>query len=164
MKTAKLSLLLLSFFLFVFTATELKAQYSSDEPNLVELASSNEQFSTLVELVTAAGLADVLQSDEYTVLAPTNAAFEEVPQETLDALANDADLLRTVLLTHVIAGSVNAETVMGLDEAPTAAGNVLPISVSDAGVQIGNAMVTQTDIMASNGIIHVVDSVIMPPQ
>lgn len=163
MKIAKLSLLL-SLFLFVFTAAEMKAQYSSDEPNLVELASSNEQFSTLVELITAAGLADVLQEDEYTVLAPTNEAFEAVPQETMDALANDTELLRTVLLTHVISGSVNAESVMGLDEAPTAAGNVLPVSVSDAGVQIGNAMVVQPDVMASNGIIHVVDSVIMPPE
>lgn len=178
MKYLKISLLLLSLSILFSSLTELNAKAilddsnpveieSSDhhnEMNLVELAASDERFSTLAELVQAAGLADVLQNDEFTVLAPTNEAFEAVPQETLQALANDVELLRTVLLTHVISGSVMSETVVGLDEAPTAAGNVLPISVNNSGVQIGNAMVTETDLKASNGVIHVVDSVIMPPQ
>lgn len=164
MKTAKLSLLIISLFLFVFTTAELNAQADASEPNLVEVASSNDDFSTLVELVTAAGLGDILQSDEFTILAPPNAAFEEVPQETMEALSNDVELLREVLLTHVISGSVTADIVTQVDEAPTAAGNVLPVNVSGNSVQIGNATVIETDIMASNGVIHVVDSVIMPPE
>jgi uncharacterized surface protein with fasciclin (FAS1) repeats len=178
MKSMKLSLLLLAFSVLFSNAAELNATTSvnetdpseiesadhHEEMDLVELAASDERFSTLVELVQAAGLVDVLKSDNFTILAPTNEAFEAVPQETLDALANDVDLLRTVLLTHVISGSVMAETVVGLDEAPTAAGNVLPINVSDSGVQIGNAMVTETDLQASNGVIHVMDAVIMPPE
>lgn len=177
MKFMKLSLLLAVSLLFVNTTglhaktiindsnpDKIESADHHNEMDLVELAASDERFSTLVELVQAAGLVEVLKNDEFTVLAPTNEAFEAVPQETLQALANDVELLRTVLLTHVISGSVMAETVVGLDEAPTAAGNVLPINVSDSGVQIGNAMVTETDLKASNGVIHIVDSVIMPPE
>lgn len=148
-----------------FAAVSTFAQYNSDsEPSIVEIATSNDDFSTLAMLLTEAGLVDVLENgDNYTVFAPTNEAFEAVPEETLQALLADLDLLREVLLTHVVVGAVTSEQVVGLSEAPTAAGNVLPISSGDYGVRVGNATVTQADVMASNGVIHVVDAVIMPP-
>lgn len=164
MKTLKTFSILLV--ITAFAAVNTMAQYSSSdsEPSIVDIATSNDDFSTLAMLLTEAGLVDVLENGEnYTVFAPTNAAFEEVPQETLQALLSDLDLLREVLLTHVVVGVVTSEQVVEISEAPTAAGNVLPVNVTDAGVGIGNATVIQADVMASNGVIHIVDSVIMPP-
>jgi uncharacterized surface protein with fasciclin (FAS1) repeats len=171
MKSLKISLTaiiisgLLAVSSFAQFAVSSFAQYSADHhESVVDLASGDERFSTLVSLLEQAGLVEILQNgEEFTIFAPTNDAFAEVPQETLDALQGDVELLREVLLTHVIVGTVPSDLVAQIDEAPTAAGNTLPVSTAD-GVQIGNATVTEADLMASNGVIHVVDAVIMPPQ
>ncbi|AXJ02079.1 Uncaracterized surface protein [Cyclonatronum proteinivorum] len=172
LKTAALSLFVLA---FIFSTAN--AQYSSysqtasataieeaEAPNIVDLVTSNDDFSTLAMLLTEAGLVEtVREAGDITVFAPTNAAFEQVSQTQLQALLADHDLLREVLLTHVIGATVTSDVVTQIEEAPTAANNVLPVVVNDSGVRVGNAKVTDVDIMASNGVVHVVDAVIMPP-
>jgi uncharacterized surface protein with fasciclin (FAS1) repeats len=137
---------------------------ASTNENLVQTASSAPQFSTLVKLVKKAGLASTLSGKtKYTVLAPTNAAFAKVPKKTLDALAKDKAKLKAVLLYHVIKGSVPASTVVTLHSAKTVNGATVKIRVRDKKVYINNARVTKTDIRASNGIIHAINRVLLPP-
>lgn len=134
-------------------------------PNIVDLVTSNGEFSTLAMLLTEAGLVETVREAEgLTVFAPTNEAFEEVPEETLQALLANREMLQEVLLTHVIGGVVTSDVVTQIEEAPTAANNVLPVKTTYNGeVRVGNARVVDADIMASNGVVHVVDAVIMPP-
>ncbi|MCC5932617.1 MAG: fasciclin domain-containing protein [Candidatus Cyclonatronum sp.] len=175
MKFSKIASLFLAAFFLSFAiaqaqyggATYTEASNVSEErsQNIVDVVTNNSEFSTLAMLLTEAGLADAVRdADGLTVFAPTNAAFEEVPEETLQALLADRELLQEVLLTHVIGSVVTSDVVTQLEEAPTAANNVLPVNTSYNGtVTVGNATVTDVDIMASNGVIHVVDAVIMPP-
>lgn len=133
--------------------------------NIVEIAAGNPQFSTLVEAVKAAGLVETLSGEgPFTVFAPTNAAFEKLGKETLDAVLKDKEKLTKILLAHVVKGKVTADQAVALDGkmAKTAGGAELPVKVEDGKVCIGKANVVKTDIMASNGVIHVIDSVIIP--
>jgi uncharacterized surface protein with fasciclin (FAS1) repeats len=100
---------------------------------------------------------------KYTILAPTNAAFAKVPKKTLDALAKDKAKLKAVLLYHVIKGSVPASKVVKLSSAKTVNGASVKIRVRNKKVYVNNARVTKTDVRASNGIIHVIDRVLIPP-
>ncbi len=121
-------------------------------------------FTTLLTAVGAADLADTLNSDgPFTLLAPTDAAFAAVPSEVLNALLADPAELARVLLYHVISGEVPASTVVTLTKATTVQGNSVTISVEGGNVRINNALVTVTDIEAENGIIHVLDAVLLPP-
>lgn len=132
--------------------------------DIVDVASGAGIFQTLLTAVGVAGLEDTLRSEgPFTVFAPTDDAFAAIPADTLNALLNDVDALTNVLLYHVVAGAaVPASEVVGLTEVTTANGLVLPIDASN-GVRVGNANVLQTDVIASNGIIHVIDSVLLPP-
>ena len=131
-------------------------------PSIVELAVASEGLTTLVAALKAADLVGALSGEgPFTVLAPTDDAFGDLPAGTLEDLLADTEKLKTVLLSHVIEGSVLAEKVVTLDSATTLSGQTLPISTSD-GVQIGGAAVTKTDILASNGVIHLIDKVITP--
>lgn len=133
--------------------------------NIVEIAAGNENFSTLVAAVKAAGLVETLSGEgPFTVFAPTNAAFEKLGKETIEAVLKDKEKLTKILLAHVVKGKVTAEQAVGLDGkmAKTAGGAELPIKVTDGKVTIGKATVVKTDIMASNGVIHVIDTVIIP--
>ncbi|MDO8860503.1 fasciclin domain-containing protein [Haliea sp. E1-2-M8] len=135
------------------------------KPNIVEVAAGNDDFSTLVAAVQAAGLADVLSGKgPFTVFAPTNAAFAKLPAGTVESLLEPANKQKLVdiLTYHVVAGKVYAKDVVELTEATTVNGANVSITVTDAGVQIDNATVVTTDIEASNGIIHVIDTVILP--
>ena len=132
--------------------------------NLVQVAQSDPQFSTLVELVTKAGLADTLSSGSYTVFAPTNAAFAKVPKATLDALAQNPAKLKAVLLYHVVKGRVPASKVVKLTRAKTLEGSNVRISVRNGKVYLnGTTRVTKTNVRASNGYIHVINKVLLPP-
>ena len=131
-------------------------------PSIVELAVASEGLTTLVAALKAADLIGALSGDgPFTVLAPTDDAFGDLPEGTLEGLLADTEKLKTVLLSHVIEGSVLAETVVTLDSATTLSGQTLPISASE-GVQIAGAAVIKTDILASNGVIHLIDKVITP--
>jgi uncharacterized surface protein with fasciclin (FAS1) repeats len=133
--------------------------------NVVEIAASNPDFSTLVTAVKAAGLAETLSgTGPFTVFAPTNAAFAKLPAGTVENLLKpeNKDQLVSILTYHVVAAKVTAADVVKLDTATTVQGGVADVTVKDGKVMIDNANVTKTDIMASNGVIHVIDTVIMP--
>lgn len=135
------------------------------KPTIVGVAASNEDFTTLVAAVQAAGLVDVLAGEgPYTVFAPTNEAFAKLPEGTVEMLLlpENKDKLVAILTYHVVAGDVSAAQVMELTEVTTVQGGVAAISVTEAGVTIDGAKVIATDIGASNGVIHVIDTVIMP--
>ena len=136
-----------------------------DKPNIVEVAASNDDFSTLVAAVQAAGLVDVLSGEgPYTVFAPTNEAFAKLPEGTVEMLLlpENKDKLVAILTYHVVAGDVSAAQVVELAEVVTVQGGTAPISVTEAGVTIAGAKVILTDIDASNGVVHVIDTVIIP--
>jgi transforming growth factor-beta-induced protein len=133
------------------------------DSNIVQTALAAGQFSTLASLLTKAGLVDTLSSGgPFTVFAPTDAAFAKVPKATLDALAADPALLKSVLLYHVVPGQVKAADVVKLTSAKTADGRSVAIKVVDGSVYIDQAKVTTADVAASNGVIHVIDSVLIP--
>jgi uncharacterized surface protein with fasciclin (FAS1) repeats len=137
---------------------------SSQTKTIVGVAAGDPQFSTLVKLVKSAGLAGTLSKGSYTVFAPTDAAFAKVPKATLTALGNDKAKLRAVLLYHVVKGRVPASKVVGLSSAKTVNGAPITIAVRGKSVFLnGSTKVTKTDIGASNGIVHVIDNVLLPP-
>lgn len=130
---------------------------------IAAIVANDPNFSTLLSAVQAAGLVGTLSSPgPYTVFAPTNAAFAKVPQDQLTALLNNREQLRALLLYHVVPGRVTSAQVSGLSSATTASGGTLNITTSGNTVRINDATVTRADIRASNGIIHVIDTVLMP--
>ncbi len=130
--------------------------------NIVETAVAAGSFKTLVTAVQVAGLVDTLSgAGPFTVFAPTDEAFAKIPKETLDAVLADKAKLTAILTYHVVAGKVMASDVMGLTSAKTVQGGEVKIDTSD-GVMINDAKVVQADIECSNGVIHVIDSVLMP--
>lgn len=134
--------------------------------NIVQVAASNPQFSTLVSLVKEAGLAKTLSGKgPFTVFAPTNAAFAKVPADTLAALKADPDKLRAVLTYHVVPGNVPASKVVTLNgkRVKTVEGSTVRVMVKGKTVKVNDATVTKTDIKASNGTIHVINGVLIPP-
>ena len=140
------------------------APTAAQKQNIVQVAASNPQFSTLVSLVKKAGLVKTLSGKgPFTVFAPTNAAFAKVPKATLAALAKDPAQLKAVLTYHVVPGKVTAAKVVTLTSATTVQGQPVAISVMGKTVKVNDAKVPKTDIMASNGVIHVINSVLLPP-
>jgi uncharacterized surface protein with fasciclin (FAS1) repeats len=132
--------------------------------NLVQTAVAAGQFKTLVSLVKQAGLAKTLSGNSrYTVFAPTDAAFAKVPNATLKALAADKAKLRAVLLYHVVAGRVTAAKVTKLRSAKTLNGATVQIRVRGGMVYVNGARVVKPDVSASNGVIHVLNKVLIPP-
>jgi uncharacterized surface protein with fasciclin (FAS1) repeats len=131
--------------------------------DIVAIASSAGSFNTLVAAVKAAGLVETLQSDgPFTVFAPTDDAFAKLPAGTVDSLLANPDELKKILLYHVVPGKVTANDVVSLTEATTAEGSDIDISVNGSSVMINDAKVVKADVMASNGVIHVIDTVIIP--
>lgn len=132
-------------------------------PNLVEVASSASSFTTLIQAVQAAGLEDTLAGPgPFTVSAPTDEAFAKLPAGTVESLLADTAQLTKVLTYHVVAGKVMAADVQTLTSAPTVEGTALAIDVSGGNVKVNDALVTQADIEADNGVIHVIDTVLIP--
>lgn len=133
--------------------------------DIVDVAVANGQFNTLAAALEAADLIDTLKGDgPFTVFAPTDAAFAALPGGTVETLLKpeNRDQLVAVLTYHVVAGRVTAADVVKLDEAATVNGQAVAISVVDGGVKINDASVVIADVDASNGVIHVIDSVILP--
>jgi transforming growth factor-beta-induced protein len=130
---------------------------------IVDVAVQDGRFETLVAAITAADLAGILSSEgPFTVFAPTDDAFAALPMGTVEGLLQDIPALSKVLLYHVVSGEVSASAVMELSEAETVGGQSVSITVLDGEVFIDDAKVIITDIQASNGIIHVIDSVLLP--
>jgi uncharacterized surface protein with fasciclin (FAS1) repeats len=133
-------------------------------PDIVETAISAGSFETLVAAVQAAGLVETLQGDgPFTVFAPTDDAFAKLPEGTVEGLLEDPEALANILLYHVVPGKVMAADVTDGLTAETAQGSTVTFTVADGAVKINDATITATDIEASNGVIHVIDSVILPP-
>ncbi len=138
------------------------------EKDIVDTAVGAGSFNTLVAAVKAAGLVDVLKGDgPFTVMAPTDEAFAKLPKGTVESLLKpeNKDKLIAVLTYHVIPGAVKAETVVTLDgkKVKTVQGSEALITVKDGTVMIDKAKVVKTDIACKNGVIHVIDAVILPP-
>ncbi len=139
---------------------------SAQDGNLVEVATSAGNFTTLLQAVSAAdpSVAEALAGDgPLTVFAPTDDAFAALPAGVVDYLLAHPDLLTQVLLYHVVSGSEMAADVAGMTEATTLQGSSISISSDDMGVAVDGVHVSQTDVMASNGVIHVIDGVLLPP-
>ncbi len=132
--------------------------------DIVDVAVNAGVFSTLVKAVQAAGLAETLKgAGPFTVFAPTDEAFARLPAATLNAVLNDKQRLTAILTYHVVPGKVLAKDVVGLNgkTVKTVQGGELKVDASN-GVRIGEARVTQADVLASNGVIHVIDKVLIP--
>ena len=131
--------------------------------DIVDIAVADGRFTTLVAALQAADLVDTLKgAGPFTVFAPTDDAFNKLPAGTVEGLLEDIPALSNILLYHVVPGKVMAADVVKLTSADTASGEPLTISVMDGKVMINDAQVTITDIEASNGVIHVVDTVLIP--
>ena len=131
--------------------------------DIVDTAVEAGSFKTLAAALQAADLISTLKSEgPFTVFAPTDAAFAKIPKADLDALLGDKRTLTDVLTYHVVSGKVMAADVVKLTQAKTVEGSPIKIKVLDGKVMINNANVSATDIAASNGVIHVIDTVIMP--
>ena len=137
-----------------------------EEPGtIVDIAVADGRFTTLVAALQAAGLDAALSGEgPFTVFAPTDDAFAALPEGTVEALLADIPTLTDILLYHVVEGKVTAEMVVMLERAATLQGADVTIEVMDGAVKINGANVIITDIMASNGVIHVIDAVILPPE
>ena len=134
------------------------------EQNIVEVADAAGSFTTLLAAAEAAGLVDTLMGEgPFTVFAPTDDAFAALPEGTVEGLLEDPAALAEILLYHVVSGEVRAETVVTLASATTVQGSDVSIVVDDGGVVLnGSANVTTTDVDASNGVIHIIDAVLLP--
>ena len=131
--------------------------------DILDTAVAAGDFNTLVTAVKAAGLVETLKGEgPFTVFAPTDAAFAKVPTDTLNALLADKAALANVLTYHVVAGKVMAADVVKLTSAETVQGQAVSIEVKDGKVYVDGAQAVTTDIKASNGVIHVIDAVILP--
>ena len=136
---------------------------SAQDGDIVAVAQAAGSFETLLAAATAADLVATLQSaGPLTIFAPTDEAFAKIPEAQLNALLQDKEALQKVLLYHVVPGKVAASQVVNLKSAETAAGQNVSIEVVNGSVKVDEATVTATDIQASNGIIHVIDQVILP--
>jgi uncharacterized surface protein with fasciclin (FAS1) repeats len=165
-RTPIVAALILALALGVATASAGRATTAGpkmSEKNLVQTAVAAGQFKTLASLLGKAGLAGTLEGKgPFTVFAPTDTAFARVPKATLASLARNKAKLRAVLLYHVVKGKVTAAQAMKLRSANTLEGKSLAIRVSGGKVIVGGATVIKANVLASNGVIHVIDKVLIP--
>jgi len=142
----------------------------ADQPDVVDTAVQADDFNTLAQALEAADLVGALKGDgPFTVFAPTDAAFEALPDGQLESLLQpeNKEQLQAILQYHVVSGAAMASDVTGMDSVPTLEGRSVQIQVNDGTVRLmgqNTATVVQTDIEASNGVIHVIDSVLLPPE
>jgi uncharacterized surface protein with fasciclin (FAS1) repeats len=160
--TISLAAALIALFTFILPA---QAYNKGMQEDIVDIAVENGSFNTLVAAVQAADLVDTLKGDgPFTVFAPTDEAFAKLPKGTVEALLlpENKDKLVAVLTYHVVSGKVMAADVVKLDRATTVQGQDVMIKVMDGKVMVDNANVAAADVIASNGVIHVIDQVILP--
>lgn len=163
-KLALFSVLVAALSLFAITANA-GHHGSKASKDIVETAASNGSFNTLVAAIQAAGLSDTLKGDgPFTVFAPTDAAFANLPAGTVEnlLLPENKDQLIAILTYHVVAGEVTSAQVVTLNSATTVNGQDVKITTKDNTVMVDGATVTAVDVMASNGVIHVIDEVMLP--
>ena len=154
---------------FAFLAASLALAASparaADEKTIAEIVAGSKDHTILLALVKEAGLAETLSSKgEWTVFAPTDAAFKKIDAETLKKVQGDKELLKKILLAHAVKGTVLSGDVVKLDgkEVETLQGTKFKVEVKGKTVMFGDAKVTAVDLKASNGVVHVIDTVLMP--
>lgn len=137
--------------------------FTASAADIVDTAVGAGSFGTLVTAVKAAGLVDTLKSaGPFTVFAPTDEAFAKLPAGTVEGLLKDTEKLKKILLYHVVAGKVMAADVVKIKAAKTVEGSSAKVSVKGGKVMVDGANVVKTDIVCDNGVIHVIDAVILP--
>ena len=150
----------------VATAVLSSTAFAAEKKDIVDTAVAAGTFKTLATALTAAGLIDTLKgAGPFTVFAPNDAAFAKIPKADLDALLADKEKLKAVLLYHVVSGKVMAADVMKLKDGAkvkTVADKELTVGIKGKSVMVDESKVIKTDIKASNGVIHVIDTVLMP--
>ncbi|MBE0551028.1 MAG: fasciclin domain-containing protein [Ignavibacterium sp.] len=157
----------LSILFFAVTLISVNAQDYSTKATTKDIVSTAVDagiFKTLATALTEAGLIETLQGKgPFTVFAPTDDAFAKLPKGTVEGLLKDKEALKKILLYHVVSGNVMSTDVVKLTEATTVEGSKVNIKVVDGNVMINDAKVTTVDVKASNGVIHIIDTVILPP-
>ena len=162
---SNVSFCMLAFLLFAGVHPANAADAGPAKQDIVDTAVGAGQFTTLVTAVKAAGLVDVLKGDgPFTVFAPTDEAFAKIPEQQLQSLLMDKEALKEVLLYHVVPGKVMSTNAVNLTSADTVQGKPIQITAKDGTVMINNAKVIKADIDCRNGVIHVIDTVLLPPQ
>jgi len=156
--------------MLIFTTVSMFAQMDAKMVNnetkndIVQTAISAGDFTTLVTALSEADLVSALEAEgPYTVFAPTDEAFKKLPKDVLSNLLNDKEALKNVLLYHVVSGDITSKQIVKLNEAMTLNGSDIKIKVDDGKVMVNDSQVVGADVMASNGIIHVIDTVLLPP-
>jgi uncharacterized surface protein with fasciclin (FAS1) repeats len=140
------------------------AAKSTKKQSIADIAAGSNQFDTLTSLLVKADLVETLDGKgKFTVFAPTDAAFAKVPKETLDALGNDPEQLKAVLLYHVAGKRLPARKVVKRSSIRTLNGASVKVRVTKKGVRINDARVIKADVRAKNGVIHAIDGVLLPP-
>ena len=152
-------------FSFMFSSLLISADNKGDssKKDIVTVAVESGKFNTLAKALTETGLVEALKGKgPFTVFAPTDEAFAKLPKGTIEALLNDKETLKKILLYHVVSGKVTSKEVVKLNKAETLEGQNVKIQVTDGSVMINNSKVTTADVMASNGVIHIIDTVLIP--
>jgi uncharacterized surface protein with fasciclin (FAS1) repeats len=131
--------------------------------NILEIATKSGEFTTLLKAIKATELEDTLNSEgSFTIVAPTDDAFAKLPSADRDALFANLPKLKRIVLYHAVLGNVQSDDLAEIDEAPTVEGSVIAIKRTGGKIHINDALVTQMDILADNGVIHKIDTVLMP--
>ncbi|WP_373529605.1 fasciclin domain-containing protein [Nostoc sp.] len=131
--------------------------------DLLETAVNAGNFNNLVKAAKAANLIEILKSPgSFTLFAPTDEAFANLPEGTLDALLQDIPKLKKIVAYHIASGDVRSDDLVQINEAETIEGSIVAIESADGKIKVNNANVVKTDILADNGVIHIIDAVLMP--
>jgi uncharacterized surface protein with fasciclin (FAS1) repeats len=166
MKTGRHNVKVASFVLILSVlATAMPAVAGSAQKDIVDTAVAAGSFKTLATALQAAGLVDTLKGKgPFTVFAPTDEAFSKLPAGTVESLLKpeNKEKLKAILLYHVVSGDVTAAQVVKLSSAKTINGQDLKLAVKDGTVMVNDATVVKADVLASNGVIHVIDTVLLP--
>lgn len=148
---------------YEYTEQEKMKHQAMTQADIVDTAVSAGSFNTLVTAVKAAGLVEVLKGDgPFTVFAPTDEAFAKLPAGTVEALLQDKEKLTQILTYHVVPGRLEAADVLGKERLTTVQGSDLKVAMNDKGAMVDAAKIIKTDIATRNGVIHVIDSVVIP--
>lgn len=158
---------LISLTLVFFTSTIIAQDYGKkhdvEKKDIITIAVEAGSFNTLATALTEADLVETLKGEgPFTVFAPTDDAFAKLPEGTVEALLKDKEALTNILLYHVVSGKVTSGEVVKLSSATTLAEKDVQIKVEDGKVFINDSQVTTADVMASNGVIHIIDTVLIP--
>ncbi len=161
--SSKKGIALIAFLILSFVTATASAESGKEKKDIVSIAVEAGNFKTLVSALKAADLVETLKGNgPFTVFAPTDEAFAKLPKGTLESLLKDKKALTKILLYHVVAGKVTSEEVIKLKKAKTFADIDVKITANGDGVMINKSKVTAADIQASNGVIHVIDTVLIP--